>query len=166
MTLDTHPSLGARIASRVLRTRFIVRAPIYAYKLRLGWLFGDRLIMIEHVGRKSGKPRYVVVEVVDRPASGGCVVVSGFGERAQWYRNILANPHVRLFVGGNRPVGALAKPLPLEQAAAALHHYAEKYPKAWARLRPVFEETLGSPINEDGTNLPMLLIKPKGGTHG
>jgi deazaflavin-dependent oxidoreductase (nitroreductase family) len=116
--------------------------------------------MLEHTGRKSGQLRYVVVEIIDRPQSGGLVIVSGFGDRAQWYRNILANPRVRLYLGSHRPVAATAQPLPSEDATVSLRKYADRFPKAWATLRPILEDTLGTPINEQGTNLPMMLVNP------
>jgi deazaflavin-dependent oxidoreductase (nitroreductase family) len=150
----------SRAAAEVLRTRWIVRAPIHLYKARLGGIFGKRLLMLEHTGRNSGRSRYVVVEIIDRPANGGFVVVSGFGEKAQWYRNILANDQVHVYLGSHRPQVATARPMPTEAAAASLQNYADKFPKAWATLRPILEDTLGAPINEQGTNLPMMLVTP------
>jgi hypothetical protein len=67
------PVPGRRLASltgRMLRTRRLVRAPIWLYRARLGFLFGPRLIMLEHTARKSGARCYVVLEVVDRPSPG------------------------------------------------------------------------------------------------
>lgn len=116
--------------------------------------------MLEHTGRNSGRSRYVVVEIIDRPANGGFVVVSGFGEKAQWYRNILANDQVHVYLGSHRPQVATARPMPTEAAAASPQNYADKFPKAWATLRPILEDTLGAPINEQGTNLPMMLVTP------
>ncbi|HEX4059012.1 MAG TPA: nitroreductase family deazaflavin-dependent oxidoreductase [Galbitalea sp.] len=160
MTGQSGRSWISRGAGTILRTRWIVRSPIRLYKWHLGGMFGKRLLMLEHVGRTSGQPRYVVLEVVDRPAGGGAVVVSGFGEKAQWYRNIVANPHVRLYQGSHRPVDAIARQLSARDATASLHTYAETYPKAWASLRPVLEDTLGAPIDDQGTNLPMMVITP------
>ncbi|HEY4268261.1 MAG TPA: nitroreductase family deazaflavin-dependent oxidoreductase [Galbitalea sp.] len=149
-----------RVAGAVLRTRWVVRAPIFVYKARLGGIFGKRLLMLEHTGRKSGRPRNVVLEIIDRPTDGGFVVVSGFGDAAQWYRNIQAHPGVRLYLGSHRPVDAIAMPLGPDEATASLRRYADNYPKAWAALRPVLENTLGSAINIDCTNLPMVLVTP------
>lgn len=81
---DAIPSYGARI----LRSRGLMRAPIWMYKARAGAMFGSRLLMLEHIGRKSGARRYVVLEVVDHPSSNTYVVASGFGTKAQWFRNI------------------------------------------------------------------------------
>ncbi|HEX3678525.1 MAG TPA: nitroreductase family deazaflavin-dependent oxidoreductase [Galbitalea sp.] len=160
MTEQSREGWIPRAAGRILRTRWIVRAPIFLYKWRLGGIFGTRLLMLEHTGRKSGLARFAMVEIIDRPASGGLVIVSGFGEKAQWYRNVVANPRVRIYVGSRPPVDATARPLPSDEAAASLQNYAENFPKAWATLRPVLEDTLGTPISAEGTNLPMVLITP------
>ncbi len=44
------------------------------------------------------------------------------------------------------------------EATAALGRYAHAHPRAWAKLRPVLEGTLGTSIDERGTELPMLAI--------
>lgn len=61
------------------------------------------------------------------------IVASGFGTRAQWYRNMIANPQVRVWIAGRPARTAHAQPLPAGQAAAVLNHYAEHHPLA--RLR-------------------------------
>jgi len=114
--------------------------------------------MLEHIGRTSGRRRYVVLEVIDRPAPGRYVVVSGFGERAQWFRNVLADPHVRIYVGGRRPTPARAQRLDAVTTAASLGRYAATHPRSWETLRPVLEQTLGSRIEESGTELPMIAL--------
>ncbi|HYO00348.1 MAG TPA: hypothetical protein VET27_00005, partial [Mycobacterium sp.] len=37
---------------------------------RLGFLFGSRMSMLEHIARRSGAKRHLVLEVFDHPASG------------------------------------------------------------------------------------------------
>jgi deazaflavin-dependent oxidoreductase (nitroreductase family) len=139
--------------------RWFVRAPIWLFRARLGAIFGGRLLMLEHRGRKSGRRRQVVLEVVDRPEPGTYVIVSGFGKRAQWYRNVEADPRVRVWLGSHGPVAAVARPLGPEEAAAALRRYADAHPRAWASLRPVLEQTLGARIEEGGTELPMVALR-------
>lgn len=85
--------------ARLLRTRWFVRAPIGVFRARLGFLFGGRILLLEHRGRKSGKARYVVLETVARPASDTVVVASGFGRSAQWFQNLTADPHCRVSIG-------------------------------------------------------------------
>lgn len=155
---DAHrPSSFADIAARLLRTRWLVRAPIWLYRVRLGFVFGSRLLMLEHIGRKSGEPRYVVLEVVDR-SDGAFTVAAGFGERTQWLRNLEANPEAHVAVGSRVRVPVVASRLSPAEATEALRHYASRHPRAWAGLAPVFEQTLGAPINESGTTLPMVRL--------
>jgi deazaflavin-dependent oxidoreductase (nitroreductase family) len=41
------------------------------------------------------------LEVVDHPSPEVYVIASGFGRKAQWFRNIEADPRVRVYVGGH-----------------------------------------------------------------
>ena len=145
-------------AAALLRVRRLARAPIWLFRARLGLLFAGRLLMLEHVGRVSGRRRYVVLEVVARPAPRRYVVASGFGTRAQWYRNVVADPHVRVFVGSRGPVPATATPLGDEEAGEALSAYAAVHPRTWRSLKPVFENTLNAAIDERGTTLPLVAL--------
>jgi deazaflavin-dependent oxidoreductase (nitroreductase family) len=150
--------VAAARAAALLKVRWFVRAPIWLYRARLGFLFGSRLLMLEHIGRTSGQRRYVVLEVIARPAADSFVVASGFGTRAQWYRNVVANQHVRIYVGSHRPATATATLLSSEKSTAALAAYASAHPRAWRTLRPVFETTLGAEINGQATGLPLVAI--------
>lgn len=148
----------ARFGASLLRVRGFVRAPIWVYRTRLGLVFGSRLLMLEHVGRVSGLQRYVVLEIVDHPTSSRYVVVSGFGERAQWLRNVEANPKVRVCLGSHAPASAIAHRLGSDASAQSLGRYAQAHPRTWAKLRLVLEGTLGSRIDEHGTELPVIAI--------
>ena len=159
-------SLRAAVAARLLRTRWIVRAPVGLYRARLGLMFGSRLLMLEHTGRKTGIRRYVVLESVDHPNPRTYIVAAGFGDRAQWLRNVRASPRVRVYAGSRRPVPAIARPLTSAETAAALTAYARAHPRAWAALKPVFEATLGARIDSDGTSLPMIALDLADGRPG
>jgi len=140
----------------LLGNRALMRAPIWLYRARLGFLFGSRTLMLEHVGRKSGAKRYVVLEVVGHPAPGTYLVASGFGERSQWFRNLMANPRARVSVAGHRPRAATARRLPAGEADAALADYVSRHPRAWAKFKNVLENTLGTAISANDTPLPMV----------
>ncbi|KXP01024.1 nitroreductase family deazaflavin-dependent oxidoreductase [Tsukamurella pseudospumae] len=142
------------LAARALRTRRLVRAPIWLFQHGLGRLMGPRMVMIEHVGRKSGEPRYVVLEVVDRPDVDTVVVCSGFGETAQWYRNLRAHPDCRVTVG-NRDRAARAELLDPTASDEVLERYRTAHPVAWERLRGAIEKAVQHPV--DG--LPMVRLR-------
>lgn len=144
-------SLGAR----GLRTRWLVRAPIWVYRAGLGFIFGSRLLMLEHRGRTTGQRRFVVLEVVEHRTRDEYVVVAGFGRRAQWYRNVLADPAVRVSSGFRRSVQATDLPMTDQESAAALHRYAQRHPAAWANLRATIEAAVGHPVEQ----LPMLTLR-------
>lgn len=138
----TDTRLDRTIAS-LLRTQWLVRAPIALYRSGWGWLFGTRLLMIEHLGRKSHEPRYVVVEAVDR-GHNRIVVASGFGTKAQWYRNLKANGVAYLSTGRARRVRAHVRLLSPEDSAAALQLYAAQHPAAWKRLKGAMDAAAGA----------------------
>jgi deazaflavin-dependent oxidoreductase (nitroreductase family) len=161
----TKQQSGGRIVSAgswVLGNRRLVRAPLWLYRARLGFLFGSRMLMLEHTGRRSGRRRQVMLEVVGHPAPDTYVVVSGFGERSQWYRNVLAHPDVRVAVGARAARPARARRLAAAEADQVLADYTARHRRAWARLKPVFEATLGAPITEHDTNLPMIGLRLTG----
>jgi deazaflavin-dependent oxidoreductase (nitroreductase family) len=152
-------SATARVAAAMLRTRWLVRTPIWVFRARLGAIFGGRLLMLEHKGRRTGRRRYVTLEVVDHPGPDTYVVVSGFGERSQWFRNVTADPNVRVWIGSHAPAPATAIRLDAAEAASTLTMYAQAHPSAWANLRPVLEQTLGHPADVDSTDLPVIALE-------
>lgn len=146
------------LAAALIRTRWLARAPIWLYRARLGFLLGQRLLLLRHTGRASGRQRSVVLEVVDRPAPGTVLVASALGERAQWFRNVVATPQVMVQLGSRRPAPALARVLSRADAAAAIGRYASAHPRAWSRLRPVVEDLLERPVTPDDPGFPVVAL--------
>lgn len=144
------------LAGRLLRCRPLVRAPILLYRCRLGVLFGHRLLMLEHVGRTTGRRRYVVLEVIARRAPESFIVASGFGEQAQWLRNITAQPRVRVSCGWRLSAPATARRLTTPEADDVLRDYRVRHPRAWHTLKGVLERDLGGRVEPPGTELPMV----------
>lgn len=138
--------------ARLLRNRRVVRAPISLYRHGLGWLMGSRVLMLEHIGRTSGQLRYVCLEVVERPGPDTVIVVSGFGERAQWYQNLRACPDCHVSLQRRRRVPARARFLADEESADVLERYQRVHPRAWRRLHGAIEHAAGHPVQ----SLPMV----------
>ena len=125
--------------------RFLARLPIGLYRARLGWLLGNRFLMLTHIGRKSGLPRQVVVEVVRYDITTDTYfIVSGFGEQADWFRNIVKTPDVTVHVSTRR-LACTAVRVSQQEAASEFKDYARRYPTALKALSRV----LGYPW--DGT---------------
>lgn len=142
-------SIIDRPPSKALRAG--LRLPIWLYRARLGWLLGDRFLMLTHTGRKSGLERESVIEVVSQQAD-TYYVVSGWGEKSDWYQNIRKSPSVTIQVSG-RKFRAEAQFIPLERAVGILESYARKHPTAFRELSGLF---LGERL-QPGSDAPRRL---------
>ena len=75
---------------------------VFMWKLGMGrmlncWPAGfGRIMVIKHTGRKSGKLRLAPVNYA--PVAGEIYCTAGFGSISDWYRNIMANPGVELWL--------------------------------------------------------------------
>ena len=109
--------------------RLLLRLPIVLYRCRLGWMLGRRLIMLTHIGRNSGRRRRTVLEVVRRDDGRGIFIVcSGWGRKAQWLRNIIAEPRVWVTAGA-QTLPRQARLLPPEEAETEFRTYASRSPR-------------------------------------
>jgi deazaflavin-dependent oxidoreductase (nitroreductase family) len=134
-------------------TRLAFRLPIWLYRLHLGWLLGQRLLLLTHIGRKSGLPRQAVIEVVRHdPASDTHIIASGFGTQVDWFRNIQQNPNV-VVQSGARRLEAVAEQLPLDMAADELYSYAHRHPRAF---RMITKRLLGRELDSSAESCRRL----------
>jgi len=117
--------------------RFGLHLPTWLYRLNLGWVLGQRFLMLLHTGRKTGRVHRTVVEVVSHDGSLSFYVVSGWGRKADWYRNIHQQPEVGIRVG-SRTMKARAEDVPLEKAAGIMQEYTDRYPLAFKELTRFF----------------------------
>jgi len=67
------------------------------YRLGLGHFIGRLILLLTTTGRKSGLPRVTPLQYEE--VDGAVYVASALGTRADWFRNILANPCVQMQVG-------------------------------------------------------------------
>lgn len=135
--------------------RLGLRLPIWLYRIRLGWLLGGRFLMLIHTGRRSGLSRQTVIEVVQHDkATNTYYVVSGWGEKSDWYQNIRKSPRVTVHVGG-RKFQATAEFIALEKAIEILESYAREHPVAFSELSGLF---LGERM-KPGSDAPQRLAQ-------
>lgn len=126
-----------------LLLRRLVRAPIALYRWRLGWLLGNRFVLLVHIGRRSGLERRAVLEVVHYdPKTSEVVVMSGLGREADWYRNIQANP-ARELVIGRRSFVPTHRDLTEDQAVVAVADYERRNRVVAPIIRSVLSKLLG-----------------------
>jgi deazaflavin-dependent oxidoreductase (nitroreductase family) len=92
-----------------------------AYRLHLGWLFGHRVVLLEHRGRTTGRPARTALGVVRwDPATRHLLLVARRGPDTDWYRNVLAHPLVRVTIGRERNVPGSAVPLADDEVRSEL----------------------------------------------
>ena len=108
-------------------SRLIYRLPIGFFRLRLGWLLSNHFLLLTHTGRKSGLPRYAVIEVMryDKMAD-TYIVASGFGENADWLLNLQKTPQAEIQIGF-RSLKVEAHQLPLERAEREVLEYGRRH---------------------------------------
>jgi deazaflavin-dependent oxidoreductase (nitroreductase family) len=140
-------------------SRALFRAPVALYRCRLGWLMGDRLILIEHRGRRTGLTRRTLVEVVERRVDDDSyVVAAGFGARSQWYRNLWANPRAVVQVGRRRLAVEASTVAPAE-GGDVMARYAARHPRTARRLcRFMGLSAAGDDYRAVGERLPFLRL--------
>ena len=109
-------------------SRTLFRLPIKLYRLHLGWLLMGHFLLLTHIGRKSGKPRQAVLEVLQRDRARDLYyVLSGWGEQSDWVKNIETTPLVTINVG-HRRFHALASRLSPEEAELKVIAYGRQHP--------------------------------------
>jgi deazaflavin-dependent oxidoreductase (nitroreductase family) len=136
--------------------KFLFKAPVWLYRAHLGWLLGSRFLMITHIGRKSGLERQTVVEVVAHHDAGHggpeWFVFAGYGASSDWYRNLVANPPVRVDVGRRRFPAERRFPEEAERREL-LTAYAAKHPKA---ARVIGKRLFGEDFELGSESIPRL----------
>lgn len=107
--------------------RRLARLPIPVFRAGFGWLLAGRFLLLQHRGRRTGQPRFVVLQVVRRePAR--ILVVSGYGPSSQWFRNVQVTPEVRVWTGRRRAVPATATVVSAAAARTVLAFYRRSQP--------------------------------------
>jgi deazaflavin-dependent oxidoreductase (nitroreductase family) len=141
------------------------RLPIQLYHLGLGGLLGNRFLLLTHIGRKSGRERETVLEVVRYDqATTTFIVAAGFGPESDWFRNIRIHPQVSVQCGRRR-WKMVATFLPPEQSGQELVDYARRYPLAMRELARFMGYRMNgteADLQALGRILPMVAFHPEG----
>lgn len=108
--------------------RLFYRLPIWLYRVGLGGVLGERFLLLNHTGRKSGLARQAMLEVVQHDLQTDTYVVAvGFGQKSDWYQNLLAQPEASIQVGRRR-LDVTARQLDLQSAGEVMLEFSRKYP--------------------------------------
>ncbi|CAM5703499.1 nitroreductase family deazaflavin-dependent oxidoreductase [Streptomyces canus] len=114
--------------------RLAFRLPIRLYRAGLGPLLGKRFLLLHHTGRKSGRKRQVVLEVVSYDKhTDTWIIASGFGPKSDWYQNLRHRPQAAIQFG-RRHFTVTAHFLSPGEGADVMADYARRHPRAARRL--------------------------------
>lgn len=143
--------------------KWLMKSPSYLFRAHLGFVFGNRFLMIEHRGRKSGTLYRTPLEVAGRyPERNEWIVTAGSGPTSDWYRNLKANGAEAVWIGTTRHADPEVRFLAAPEAADVMKVYESRYPKTAAKLR----NAMG--VDYDGTDegriemmwkIPMVSLK-------
>jgi deazaflavin-dependent oxidoreductase (nitroreductase family) len=113
--------------------RLALRAPIALYDAGLGWLLGDRFLLLVHRGRRTGRPRRAVLEVVRHDVATDTYISAAGWPTADWVLNVARDPCVTIAVGPRR-FRAVASGVPFDAAVRELADYARRHPVAFGLI--------------------------------
>jgi deazaflavin-dependent oxidoreductase (nitroreductase family) len=160
---------GASSTTQMNRAlRLVFRTPVYLYHWRCSRLFGRRFLLLIHIGRRSGRRRETVLEVMEyREAGPELVVMSAFGPGADWLRNLAVTPNPEVVIGRQRFVAAY-RLLDLEEAIPVVERYEQRNWFLAPVVRWVLSLLLGwsyrgskSDRRQLATQLPLIALRPR-----
>ena len=147
--------------------KFFFKVPLYVHKMGLGgWekLIGAEWMLIATTGRKTGKRREAMVDVMDYDKSTDTYYIeAAYGARADWwYKNIQSHPVFEAQVG-RRKFHARAAPLSSADTGEMLVQFFRRKP---AYTRSVMAMVGMKFKDEDelrtlGSTLTLLAVHPE-----
>jgi deazaflavin-dependent oxidoreductase (nitroreductase family) len=148
--------------------RVLFGAPRLLYEHRLGWVLGHRFLCLSHVGRRSGRKYRTVLEVIwYEPERPRLVVMSGFGEGADWLLNLQAAGFGEVETGRWRFVADHHR-LAVDEAARVLAAYERRNRWLHPILRAMLSRLLGWPYDGSAAarrraveQLPLIEFVPR-----
>jgi len=140
------------------------RMPILFYKLGLSWMLGSRFLLLTHTGRKTGKIRQNVLEIIHHsPENHSYFVVSGFGTRSHWYQNIKQTPRVTIQVGSNC-LAADAQRVEPDEAENIILAYTQNNPQSIRWLAKLLNYDIvhtAEGYRAFGREIPLIRLTPR-----
>lgn len=131
----------------------LMKLPRILYSLGLGPIIGHVMLLLTTTGRKSGLPRVTPLQYEEE---GGVIYVAAArGPKADWLRNVVANPHVEVQVKSRRFHG-LAEPV---TDPARIADFLELRLRRHPRMVGVLLRSEGLPAQPDRADLEQFAAK-------
>jgi deazaflavin-dependent oxidoreductase (nitroreductase family) len=144
--------------------RFMHLPPRIVYAIGLGPLVGNIILLLTTIGRKSGKPRVTPLQYEE--IDGKIYLGAAIGQKADWFRNIQANPKVEVRVKSRRFSGLAEAITDTKQIADFLEVRLRRHPRmigAMLRAEGMRMPPERSDLEQYATQLTLVAIKPDKG---
>ena len=108
-------------------TRSLMRLPVPIFRRRGDAIFRGRLLLLRHRGRHSGRMHETVLEVaLDRGSE--IVVISAWGRRSDWYRNVEVAGAQEIVLRGRRHSHPRHRLLEDDEVVNVVREYRREHP--------------------------------------
>jgi deazaflavin-dependent oxidoreductase (nitroreductase family) len=135
--------------------------PQLIYAIGLGPIYGRLVLLLTTTGRKSGKPRVTPLQYEE--IDGDIYIGSARGTKADWWRNIVANPIVWVQIKSRKFEGKAELVTDLKRIADFLEYRLQKHPKmigAIMRREGLPKNHTRLDLENYATNRAIVIIKP------
>ena len=146
--------------------KFILRLihwpPQILYAIGLGPLMGNFVLLLTTIGRKSHKPRVTPLQYEE--IDGKIYLGAALGQKADWFRNIQANPKVQVRVKSRRFSGYAGPIIDRKQIADFLEIRLSRHPSMIGAM--LHAEGIKIPpkrcdLEKYAAHLALVVIKPE-----
>jgi deazaflavin-dependent oxidoreductase (nitroreductase family) len=144
--------------------RLIHLPPRIAYAIGLGPVIGNIILLPMTIGRKSGKLRVTPLQYEE--IDGEIFLGAALGQRADWFRNLQANPKVEVRVKSRRFSGFAETIIDPKQIADFLEIRLRRHPgmiSAMLRAEGIQIPPKRSDLERYATHLTLVAIQPDTG---
>ncbi len=134
------------------------------FRLGIGPFFGNPIwgymMVLKTTGRKSGKTRYSPVNYAI--LHGNIYCMAGWGQIADWYRNLLSSPHIELILPGGSLAGVAEEVTVSTERITALRKVLKAGGFAGFMLGVNPYTASDEKLAENTKGIPLIRIKPSG----
>ena len=148
------------------RSKFLFRIlklpPQFMYKIGLGAIFGQIVLLLTTTGRKSGKKRVTPLQYEE--IDGAIYVAAALGVKADWVRNIIADPMVDVQVKKDKFSGRAELVMDAGMIADFLEVRLERHPvmmKAIMQREGLLENYTRADLEHYAMKRAMVIIRPE-----
>ena len=145
--------------------KFILRLihwpPRIIYAIGLGSLAGNLILLLTTIGRKTHKPRVTPLQYEE--IDGRIYLGAALGQKADWLRNIQANPKVEVRVKSRHFLGLAETVTDVKQIADFLEVRLRRHPRmigAMFRAEGIRTPPERCDLEQYASHLALVVIKP------